>query len=65
MSKHEILRLPDVRRRTGLSRSTVYARVAQGSFPAPIKLGPRTVGWIEAEVEAWLTDKIDESRRHD
>ena len=52
---HTILRLPTVKARTGLSRSTIYHRVSCGTFPAPVPLGGRAVGWIEAEVQAWLT----------
>ena len=58
-----ILRLSEVRARTGLARSTIYLRIAQGSFPKPISLGPRAVGWIEAEVDAWLRQQIEASRR--
>lgn len=58
-----ILRLPNVKARTGLSRSTIYLRVAQGTFPTPIKLGDRAVGWIEAEVTEWLTQRVEESRK--
>ena len=46
-----ILRLPDVRYRTGLSRSTIYLRISQGFFPAPISLGGRTVGWPDYEID--------------
>ena len=60
-----ILRLPAVKARTGLSRSTIYFRVSEKTFPAPVKLGPRAVGWIESEVEAWLADKVKESRGRD
>ncbi|MCC6954292.1 MAG: AlpA family transcriptional regulator [Deltaproteobacteria bacterium] len=60
---HVILRLPAVRVATGLSRSTIYARVAEGSFPKPISLGSRAVGWIEAEVQHWLTERIAYTRR--
>lgn len=49
-----ILRRPEVERRTGLSRSTLYERMTEGHFPRPIRLGPRAVGWIESEVDAWL-----------
>ena len=59
---HAILRLPDVKAQTGLSRSTLYLRVAQGTFPAPVSLGGRAVGWLEAEVQAWLQERIDERR---
>lgn len=59
-----ILRLPAIKARTGLSRSTIYLRVAEGSFPAPISLGGgRAVGWIEAEVDAWVAERIDASRK--
>jgi prophage regulatory protein len=57
-----ILRLPSVKTRTGLSRSTIYLRVADGSFPQPISLGARAVGWIEAEVDEWVTLRIGQSR---
>lgn len=59
-----ILRLPAVKARTGLSRSTIYLRIAQGSFPRPISLGGgRAVGWIEAEVNEWLKQQIESSRQ--
>lgn len=58
-----ILRLPSVKARTGLSRSTIYLRVAEGSFPAPVSLGGRAVGWIEAEVNDWLAKRIEASRK--
>jgi len=58
-----ILRLSEVRARTGLARSTIYLRMAQDCFPKPISLGPRAVGWIEAEVDAWLHRQIEASRR--
>jgi prophage regulatory protein len=58
-----ILRLPAVKTRTGLSRSTIYLRVAEGKFPKPISLGARAVGWVDAEVEAWLAGQIEQSRR--
>lgn len=57
-----ILRLSDVKARTGLSRSTIYARIAQCSFPVPVSLGGKAVGWIESEVNDWLAKRIEESR---
>jgi prophage regulatory protein len=59
---HTILRLPDVKRSTGLSRSTIYLRIAQGRFPKPVSLGGRAVGWLEAEVQQWLERRIEASR---
>lgn len=57
-----ILRLPTVKMRTGLSRSTIYLRVSAGSFPAPVSLGGRAVGWIEKEIDDWLAQRIAASR---
>jgi prophage regulatory protein len=59
---HTILRLPDVKRSTGLSRSTIYLRITQGTFPKPVSLGGRAVGWLEAEVQQWLQRRIEASR---
>ncbi len=59
------LRLPEVQDRTGLSRSTIYARLDQGRFPRPVSLGSRAVGWIESEVEEWIRERIEESRGED
>lgn len=58
-----ILRRRQVEARTGLSRSTLYARVAAGTFPAPVNLGARAVGWIESEISDWLADRIEASRK--
>lgn len=57
-----ILRLPAVKARTGLSRSTIYLRIAEGKFPRPISLGPRAVGWVEGEVIEWIGQRIAASR---
>ena len=59
---HTILRLPHVKTRTGLSRSTIYLRISEGRFPKPISLGGRAVGWVESEVDDWLTRQIESSR---
>ena len=48
--------------RTGLSRSGIYAAVAAGKFPTPIKLGPRAVGWLESEIDACVERLIILSR---
>lgn len=53
----KILRRPDVQDRTGLSRSTIYAMMATGTFPKPIPLGIRAVGWAESEIAAWLESR--------
>ena len=60
-----ILRLPTVKDRTGLSRSTIYLRISQGKFPKPVSLGGRAVGWIEVEIEDWLNQQISTSRQRE
>ncbi|MCW8880322.1 MAG: AlpA family transcriptional regulator [Kangiellaceae bacterium] len=54
-----ILRMCDVVKMTGLSRSTIYNLVTEEKFPAQIKLTERTVGWLESEVEDWLKERIE------
>jgi prophage regulatory protein len=57
-----ILRLPEVKSATGLSRSTIYSQMAEGIFPKPISLGARAVGWIDSDIEQWLDSRIADSR---
>lgn len=61
-SRRVILRLRQVSARTGLARSTIYERIKAGEFPAQVSLGARAVGWVEAEVEAWIAAQIERSR---
>lgn len=54
-----LIRLADVRRLTGLSRTGIYARMAAGDFPAQVKLGGRAVARVESEVDAWVAARIE------
>lgn len=63
MSSIRIIRLSHVCQRTGLSGSAIYAKIANGSFPRNIKLGPRAAGWVEAEVDEWIEAQIQRSRK--
>ena len=56
---HSVLRLPTVMLRTGLSRSSIYRNIDAGTFPKPISLGPRTVGWLETEIDRWIERRIE------
>lgn len=67
-----ILRRKQVEARTGLSRSSIYARLRHNpkrpgdfdpTFPKPISVGAKAVGWIEAEIDAWLAEQIQKSRK--
>lgn len=55
-----ILRLKDVIEKTGLARATVYKYMAAGTFPKPIPLGGRSVGWVDSEVHSWILDAVQE-----
>lgn len=57
-----VLKLPDVQRTTGLSRSSIYAFVSKGEFPKPIPLGARSVGWLSSEVDGWIKSRISERK---
>lgn len=60
-----VLRLPEVKKRTALSRSTIYLRMANNEFPRPISLGGRAVGWLEQDIDEWIVARIEESRVND
>lgn len=50
----DTLRLPTVRQRTGLGRSTIYRLMSQGLFPSAVQLAPRAVGWRRGDIDEWL-----------
>jgi predicted DNA-binding transcriptional regulator AlpA len=56
------LRLPGVKEITGLSKSSLYALIQEKSFPAPVRLGARTVAWVRSEVRQWALERIRASR---
>jgi len=61
--KERILRLEDVKFRTGLSRTAIYRMMENRNFPRPISLGLRSVGWVESEIDTWVQGQILQSRR--
>ena len=54
-----IIRLKEVIDCTGLGRSTIYQYISEGSFPKPVALGDRAVGWVESEVMSWVMARIE------
>jgi prophage regulatory protein len=58
----KILRRPQVEDRTGLSRSTIYAKICANEFPKAVRLGRRAVGWVESEIDDWVMKQIQRSR---
>ena len=62
MQSNNIIRLPQAIEKTGLSRSTIYALISRGEFPQKIKLSPRTMGFLESEIDAWIVDRLNASK---
>ena len=67
-----ILRRKQVEARTGLSRSSIYAKLRHNpkrpgdydpTFPKPVSVGAKAVGWIEAELDEWLASQVEKSRK--
>ena len=54
------IRLPEVINRTGYRRTSIYEKIAEGTIPAPIKLGPRAVAWVSEEIEEWMDARVAE-----
>ena len=57
-----LLRLPQVIERVGMRRTAIYDGVSRGTFPRPIKLGRRCVAWPSDVIDAWVRERIAESR---
>ena len=62
LPREGLAKLPAVMNATGLSRSTLYARVKLGLFPPPVKLGERSVAWPVESVRIWIAERIEASR---
>ena len=60
--QHKLLRLPEVKATTGLSKSSIYARISEGTFPKQIPLGPRLVVWVESDIQNWIAEQVSAVR---
>ncbi|MCP9779293.1 MULTISPECIES: AlpA family transcriptional regulator [unclassified Cyanobium] len=60
--QNKLLRLPEVKATTGLSKSSIYARISDGTFPKQIPLGPRLVVWVEADIQNWISEQVSAAR---
>ncbi|SPK72655.1 protein of unknown function [Cupriavidus taiwanensis] len=56
-----LLRLPELKTRCGLSRTTIYQYIKDGKFPPPISIGARAVAWPESDIERWIAEQIQSS----
>lgn len=57
-TEHQIIKLPSVINISGLSRTTIYNRIEEGTFPKQISLGERSVGWVRSEILSWVELRI-------
>ena len=57
--ENRILRIKDLEIKIGLKRSTIYELMESGDFPGSVPLGARAVGWLEPEVDGWITSRRD------
>jgi prophage regulatory protein len=60
----KILRFRAVKERTGFSRSSIYLKMAEGGFPHSISLGSRSIGWLQSDIDAWINERIQLSRKN-
>ena len=61
----KILRRPEVEQIVGLSRSTLYAMMAENTFPKPIKLGKRAIGWPDNVIAGWIEERTSGDKGDD
>ncbi|EKT60637.1 helix-turn-helix transcriptional regulator [Providencia rettgeri] len=60
--KENLIRLPEVMRRTGYGKAWIYRLIEAGQFPKSVKIGTRSIAFVESEVDEWIANKIAESR---
>ncbi|NRN30662.1 helix-turn-helix transcriptional regulator [Photorhabdus heterorhabditis] len=60
--KENLIRLPEVQRKTGYSKAWIYKLISNGEFPKQVRLGSRSVAFIESEIGYWIAQRIAESR---
>ncbi|EJD6083202.1 helix-turn-helix transcriptional regulator [Providencia huaxiensis] len=60
--KENLIRLPEVMRRTGYGKAWIYRLIEAGQFPKSVKIGTRSIAFVESEVDEWVANKIAESR---
>lgn len=58
-----LIRLSEVQRRTGYSKAWIYRLMGQGKFPSSVKIGSRSIAFVESEVDDWINQRIEESRK--
>ena len=65
ISHEKLLGRKKVEQRIDKRKSWIYREIAAGNFPAPVKIGPRSVAWVESEIDAWINQTIKKDRQKD
>ncbi|MDY4316833.1 AlpA family transcriptional regulator [Pectobacterium actinidiae] len=60
MTDNTLIRLSGVMKKTGLRKSWIYLLMKQGDFPQTVKIGARSVAWVESEVNDWIAARISQ-----
>ncbi|PHM37470.1 helix-turn-helix transcriptional regulator [Xenorhabdus innexi] len=60
--KENLIRLPEVQRRTSYSKAWIYKLIDDGEFSKQVKIGPHSIAFIESEIDNWIAQRIAESR---
>ncbi|MDU6416541.1 AlpA family transcriptional regulator [Mixta calida] len=60
--KQSLIRMSETMRRTGYGKAWIYRLISQNKFPKPIKIGSRSIAFVESEVDEWINQRISESR---
>ncbi|UJD93743.1 AlpA family transcriptional regulator [Lelliottia amnigena] len=58
-----LIRLSEVQRRTALGKARIYRLMSQGKFPSSVKIGSRAIAFVESEIDEWINQRIEESRK--
>lgn len=58
---YTVIRLKKVIEKTGLAKSTIYKKIAEGEFPTQISLGGKAVGWLKGDIDSWIERQIIKS----
>lgn len=59
----QILKILAVCKKTGFAKPTIFLKVRKGEFPKPIKLGARATGWLESDIDDWISERVAASRQ--
>ena len=59
--QHKFIRLPEVKQKTGLPKSSIYRQISERTFPKQIPIGVKTVVWLESDIQKWIQERISKS----